>query len=218
MRPRKASPGASGKTSSLSPPPGKRSPPISPTSWRDLEERKSRVASVLDRLEYLNHSRDRLNDLEVDQTKHMTLAVRHKLMVSAEQRNHVSTRLGKSIDEASKGMKDQGKTLETKQTIHKRMDAITNYVANMEKHNAGEQGFKACKAAAKGTQPPERPSFPSYDEVFGALRHDPGQPRSGPLMAVAAQMSYKPPLTALRHGFGNTLRSSSSMSRLGQTM
>lgn len=172
-------------------------------SWEDLEGVKSRVATAMDRVEFLASSRNMLTEMSAAQAEELGQTFRTR----SQPNLHMTEHLGKHVGRASGLLKKRSDLLRTSNTVFKRMDALNKYVVNQETKKAGPEAAEKAKTSARGTQPKVRP-YPEYEDLIRRSGHEEGQTRDLPMMAVKCSISYTPPPGALRHGVSTRSMSS----------
>lgn len=168
----------------------------SDNSWASLEATKSRLASAMDRCEFLASSRNRFTDVAARQTMDLSRALHKK-----DPATHFSRTLSHSVPDVRKMLDDQRDLLSSSKTVYKRIDQLNKHVVAKEERGQGELGRIAAKTSAKQAAASLlRDTWHTpYDQLSGPMSPS-GTTREWPLLAVKCYMPYAPPDTALVHG------------------
>jgi len=167
-------------------------------TWPGLEASKARLATAMDRCEYLASSRNKFTLVAADQTNYLNRMLRTK----SSPTMHFSQRLGSSVPDMRKMLEDNRELLVEHKTAHKRLDGLTKFIVNKEKAKQGLQGEAAARTAASSTVPGSlKEAYVSpYDKICSVHLTPTGTVREWPMMAVKCGMPYQPPMSALTHG------------------
>jgi len=184
-------------------------------TWAGLEASKSRLASAMDRCEYLASSRNRFTEVAARQTMDLSKALQRK-----DPSLHFSRSLTRSVPDLRQTLDDQRELLGTSKTVWKRVDQLNKHVMAKEDKAQGELGKNAAKISAKSATPVIlKDVFTSpYDQLATYRLAANGDSREWPLMSVTAGMPYLIPSDALVHGrrlkdLGSTSGSTMSSTR-----
>lgn len=169
-------------------------------TWAGLEASKSRLASAMDRCEYLASSRNRFTEVAASQT--MTL---NRVLHKKDPRMHFSRTLNQSVPELRKMLDSQREILGSSKTGFKRIDQLNKHVIHKEEKGQGDLGRDAARTSAKQAAPtPLKDVFSDPYAQLATYQLSPtGQDRDWPLMSVTTSMPYLPPAAALTHGWKN---------------
>jgi len=168
------------------------SPAGSARTWANLEASKVRLASAMDKVEYLAASQNRLSYLTGETARNVERTMRHRSSPNLHARQH----LVRSLANASAALQDQQGVMRRSRTEFKRLNAITRWVVQTEEGMVCKENGEAARQSARGSMPRED-AYPKYTDLITAVRHKPGQVRDPPTMAVECCFPYKPPLEVL---------------------
>eukprot|EP00930_Biecheleria_cincta_P020422 TRINITY_DN15371_c0_g1_i2.p1 TRINITY_DN15371_c0_g1~~TRINITY_DN15371_c0_g1_i2.p1 ORF type:complete len:249 (-),score=49.64 TRINITY_DN15371_c0_g1_i2:275-958(-) len=169
-------------------------------TWEDLEGKKARAACYMDRVEFLASTRNKFTEFRAKEAGDLGFSIRSR----SQPHGLLSRQISRSTDTAAQVLLKQELALQGANTPTKRLDALNRFVIDKETRTAGKEVGDMAKQYAKSSQAMKKP-YPTYDELFNLVSHEPGQPREPPLQAVSCLMNYQPPKEALRHGMSQSL-------------
>eukprot|EP00930_Biecheleria_cincta_P020421 TRINITY_DN15371_c0_g1_i1.p1 TRINITY_DN15371_c0_g1~~TRINITY_DN15371_c0_g1_i1.p1 ORF type:complete len:229 (-),score=45.19 TRINITY_DN15371_c0_g1_i1:275-898(-) len=149
-------------------------------TWEDLEGKKARAACYMDRVEFLASTRNKFTEFRAKEAGDLGFSIRSR----SQPHGLLSRQISRSTDTAAQ--------------------VLLKFVIDKETRTAGKEVGDMAKQYAKSSQAMKKP-YPTYDELFNLVSHEPGQPREPPLQAVSCLMNYQPPKEALRHGMSQSL-------------
>lgn len=178
----------------------------SSSSWAGLEIVKGRTASAMDRVEFLASSTNLMTEFRAREARDFNLHLRHTTLPGGRQHLALSESLKKSKSEAAMVLEGQKERLTKGNTLVKRADALTKFVAHHEVQKSGKLGGDAAKTSAKGTTFQMLKPYPLYEELYGNLGRSKGRPRESPMLAVSIRMPYNLPDEVRYHGVPKKLQ------------
>mmetsp|Transcript_6443 Transcript_6443/g.11195 ORF Transcript_6443/g.11195 Transcript_6443/m.11195 type:complete len:271 (-) Transcript_6443:164-976(-) len=163
-----------------------RAPP-NQRSWSDLEKMKGRLATAMDRVEFLATARNRLTDLRAQEGRDMTFMMRYK--------SNPNSHLGEAVRAATPNVvhmfEDHRQQMKGSQTAWKRLEQLNQYVYLSEERQGGPEGLSAAKRSAREGRP-ESEWYPDYHELCDYKAKSLAATHWPPVLAVGLNMPYCP--------------------------
>mmetsp|Transcript_53922 Transcript_53922/g.128441 ORF Transcript_53922/g.128441 Transcript_53922/m.128441 type:complete len:283 (+) Transcript_53922:74-922(+) len=175
---------------------GRRKEAMQDRNWQEMEAVKGRLASAIDRAEYLATSRNRLTDLAGTHGDDLWKSLRHR----REFRYYMNRTLQSTEAVVDDILQEQRQLMEKNKTAKKRMAQLNKYVYDSEAREVGPEGLEAAKASARKASP-AKTDYPNYDDLSAFTATSSGVFRPPPILAVKGRMPYRPPKEAVVHGW-----------------